>query len=343
MLEDGIQFEQNEVLRHISAGWSISHERHWFEAGYDNPDREDPFLMFKDSVIETIVSSTDEFPVTFINDYDRLRALQQDFRLCHYHAACIATFRDTLHQLGWRHPLPVQSYTRALQNVWAVVAGLGNSFTFGAHYSVVLQLVTEAFRVCNISALPDSRTLFYTSSALKEALSDHGDVKRRVWDELARVAHVEAEVIFNLTPLEILNRYDLGPNTATTDTPRKADLSLENLARRTAHVLVLHWRVWAPIFYNQPAPGSDFMRQPLPTVTSEQEMSERKRVGRESCSVKASKPTITDGETMAHRSRSASLSQDSDESRPSGRSLSSSSAGEEGDGQVMERQRMPRI
>lgn len=259
--------------------------------------------------------------MTFSADFDRLHALQQDFRLSHYHAACIATFRGTLHQLGWRGSLPDDSYARSMQNVWAVAAGLGQNFTFKAHSPVVLQIVTEAFQVCNISALPDSRTIFSATSCFQEALADTEELKRRVWDELENLVHLEAEVIFDMTPLEILNRYDPGPLTLP-DASRKADLSIDSLARRTAHILVLHWRVWAPILYNQPASRTSSITEPM-IVTPQQEMAERRRPRGSTSSVRASRPTIIPGQTIEHHSRTASLSQAGSQSKPSSYSPSS--------------------
>ncbi|KAL8749871.1 MAG: hypothetical protein Q9184_006633 [Pyrenodesmia sp. 2 TL-2023] len=310
LLEDSIQYEQNQILDRIAAGWSISHERRWFEAGYDHPENEDGFLMFKERVINMIVSHTRNFPITFMGDYDRLYALQHDFRLCHYHAACVATFRTTLQRLGWKGHLPFQSQVQCMQNIWAVIAGLGEGFKFSTHRAVILQIASEALKICGKGALPDPETQSVATRALQQALDEAGVVKNRVWDELARLVHLEAEIIFDMTPLGILNRYDPGPPVPGEDY-RTKELSLDALAKRAAHVIVLHWRVWAPILYNQPAHGPVSTAAPA-TVNPEEEMAERRRQRGSTSSVKVSKPAISLGHGGKHRSKSASISSGSD-------------------------------
>ncbi|KAI4137591.1 MAG: hypothetical protein L6R39_007195 [Caloplaca ligustica] len=315
LLEDSIQYEQSQILDRMAAGWPISHERRWFEAGYEQPETEDSFLMFKESLVNLVVSHTGSFPVTFTGDYDRLYALQHDFRLCHYHAACVVAFRSTLQRLGYSRPLSFGSQVQCMQNIWAVITGLGQSFAFEPHTEIVLQIVTEAFHVCNILALPDSRTLFHTTLSFEQALSATGVVHKRVWDELARIVHLEVGAIFDMTPLEILNRYDPGPSMPGED--RTKELSLDALAKRTAHVIVLHWRVWAPLLYNQPGAEAEAAAEAT-KVTPEEEMAERRAQRGSHSSVKTSKPIVTPGHGSSHRSKTASISSGSDISQLSG-------------------------
>lgn len=327
LLEDSIQYEQSQILDRIAAGWSISHERRWFEAGYSHPENEDRFSMFKENLISLVVSHTSYIPLTFTGDYDRLRALQHDFRLCHYHAASVAAFRATLHQLGYRGSPSFQAQVQSMQNIWAIITSLGESFTFGTHRAVILQIATEACRVCSISAIPEPETLYVTTLSFQQALDQSGAVKKRVWDELARVVHMEVETIFNMIPLEILNRYDPGPALPGEDL-RTKELSLDALAKRTAHVIVLHWRVWAPVLYNQPASEAEVVGKST-TVTPEEEMAERRRQPGSNSNVKASKPVVNPGHGGSkYRSKTASIGSGSDISQLSGYPHSEASAQE---------------
>lgn len=190
-----------------------------------------------------------------------------------------------------------------MQILWAVIAGLGRHFSFKAHSCVVLQIITEAFQICSIEAIPDHDTCLFTYQLFKDTLHNLGEVKGRVWDEYARMVSLEADFIFDMTPLEILNRYDPGP-AGPGETPRKMDLSLESLARRTAHVLVLHWRVWAPIFYNQSALG-DIPVMESTIITSEQEMAERRRGQVEDSSIQADGVAVVPAQDSLQRSKTA--------------------------------------
>ncbi|KAL8689618.1 MAG: hypothetical protein Q9224_004600, partial [Gallowayella concinna] len=233
LLDESIQFEQNQILDRIATGWSISHERRWFETNYAHPEREDRFLMFKERVIDRIVTPTATFPLALASDHERLKQLQQDFRLCHYHAACGYTFTNTLQRLGWQGSPPPASYTECMKRIGAIIGAEGLGFDFGAHPDVVLEIVREAFKLCNIAALPDHRTLGLTERYFQEAL-DHrtafySEIEGTLWDELATLVHLEADAIFDMTPLEILNRYDPGgPGSyVTNNSNRGGDLSLE--------------------------------------------------------------------------------------------------------------------
>ncbi|KAL8800153.1 MAG: hypothetical protein Q9223_007371 [Gallowayella weberi] len=258
LLEESIQFEQNQILDRIATGWSISHERRWFEANYAHPEREDRFLMFKERVIDRIVTPTATFPLTLASDHERLKQLQHDFRLCHYHAACGYTFTNTLQRLGWRGPPPPSSYTECMKRIGAIIGAEGSAFNFDAHPDVVLEMVRESFKLCNIAALPDQRTLGSTERYFQEALNYrttfYSEIEGHLWDELATLVHLEADAIFNMTPLEILNRYDPAAPGSLTHQHRGGDLSLDSISKRAAHIIVLHWRVWAPVLYNQPDP-----------------------------------------------------------------------------------------
>ncbi|KAL8726751.1 MAG: hypothetical protein Q9181_005937 [Wetmoreana brouardii] len=314
LLEESIEYEQTQMLDRIATGWSISHERRWFENAYDNPQSHDRFLMFKESVIDMTVSPWDDFPLTFINDHDRLHALQYEFRLHHYGTACGCTLGATLRRLGWMGDPPAWSYAQCMQRVWAVAASQGEAFNLGPHPDVVLEIVRIAFKVCDTSELPDSGTLAFARLYLQEALHDnttiHLKIKSKLRNGLVGLVHSEVTAISNMTPLEILHRYEPNPPGPSAGTHRDVNL-LENIARRIAHVLVLHWRVWAPILYNQPDPAETTARQTI-MVTEAEEMSERRR------------PCASDQST--HLSGSSAMRRPRHERRAKSGSLSSRSS-----------------
>ncbi|KAL8704926.1 MAG: hypothetical protein Q9201_001921 [Fulgogasparrea decipioides] len=314
LLEESIEYEQTQMLDRIATGWSISHERRWFEDAYENPQSHDRFLMFKESVIDMTVSLWDDLPLTFINDHDRLHALQYEFRLHHYGTACGYTLGATLRRLGWTSDPPAWSYAQCMQRVWAVSASQGEAFNLGLHPRVVLEIVRTAFKVCDISALPDSGTLAFATLYLQEALHDktslHLKIQSKLRNELVNLVHSEVTAISNMTPLEILHRYD--PNLPGPSAGNHRDVNLlENIARRIAHILVLHWRVWAPILYNQPDPTETPARQ-TGMMTQAEEMSERRR------------PRATDRST--HSSGSKAVRRSRQERRATSASLSSQSS-----------------
>ncbi|KAL8733367.1 MAG: hypothetical protein Q9166_002191 [cf. Caloplaca sp. 2 TL-2023] len=313
LLEESIQFEQNHILDRIAAGWSISRERRWFEIAYAHPEREDRFLMFKERVVDRIVTPTAGFPTALASDHERLKQLQHDFRLCHYHLACGHTFANALHRLGWKGGPPPQAYTDCMKHIGAIIGAQGPDFKFCAHPDVVLEIVRHAFKVCNIDALPDQGTLWYTEIYFREALNYrtafYGEIEGTLWDELSRLVHAEVDAIFNMTPLEILNRYDSGPPGSSTNIHGAGDLSLESISKRAAHIIVLHWKVWAPIFYNQPDPAEPPTRTAR-AVAEAEEKAERTSGRVSMSSVNSSQPVVVQGKGR-HRAHTASLSRGS--------------------------------
>ncbi|KAL8711619.1 MAG: hypothetical protein Q9220_004029 [cf. Caloplaca sp. 1 TL-2023] len=310
LLGENIEFEQNQILDRVAAGWPVIHDRRWYETTYEDPEREAPFLMFKEQVLSRIVTPEADFPTTFASDSERLSILQFDFRLCHYHVACGHTFTYALRQLGWKEPPPTAAYVQCMQHVGAIIGTQGRKFDFGPYPDVALEIVRGAYELCKKPGLPSSNILFNTGLYFKEALDSRThfylEIEDGLWEELSRLVHAESDAIFNMTPLDILNRYDPGPN------QRPTDIGLEGIAKRAAHVIVLHWRVWAPILYNQPDhQGTSILRSQL--SPTENETSSRIPRLNGSVSTKASKPVIVAGSSVQHRSKTASLSDDTSE------------------------------
>ncbi|KAL8666204.1 MAG: hypothetical protein Q9202_001711 [Teloschistes flavicans] len=321
LLDESIPYEQNHMLDRIASGWSVSHERRWFEAGYDSPKDHDSFVMFKESVIDMIVSSWEDFPKTFISDYERLHALQQEFKLHFYGTACGYTLTTTLHQLGWPREPPAWARIECMQRVWDVVAEPQESFILEARQDVVLEIVRVAFKVCNKTGIPDTDILSFAKSYLFEAVITRTPLHHMITDRLRNglldIVHSETAAIFNMTPLEILTRYDPNPSAPPSMIGQRAqDPSLlGSIARRATHILVLHWRVWAPILYNRADPADGPVKKP-DVITAEKEMSERERVRPAS--------TKEDGNTTRERTKHVILSE---RERPRSARIRSSSVG----------------
>ncbi|KAL9039723.1 MAG: hypothetical protein Q9180_002359 [Flavoplaca navasiana] len=311
LLEESIQFEQNQILDRIAAGWSILHERRWFESTYACPELQDKFLMYKEKVVSKIVTPMATFPLTMAPDHERLKHLQYDFRLCHYHLACGHTFRYALNMLGFTGALPTLTYTECMRHIGAIIGAQGAEFDFQAHRDVVLEIVRKAYKVCHKKMIPDQCILgpvaYHLGVALDSQTAFYLEIEGSLWTELSTLVHSEVEAIFDMNPLQILNRYDPSPAGLSMKARRGGDLSLQSLSKRTAHIIVLHWRVWAPILYNQPDPESSMtstMRTQRP-ITEAEEMAERRRSRVSVSSVTSPQPVLVQGKRRTH---TASLS-----------------------------------
>ena len=247
MVEDSIHFEQNTFLHRISEGFDVRDARDWFD--YHSGEEVDGYMNFARGVWDMIVDGRAGFPVTFCHDTERLLVLQRDFRMELFQEACGQTFIDTLHRLGWTGTPPYEAYNMMLTRVIAVLKD-----SRGSDYNreVALEVVREAYRLCNMTTLPDERVVDFSRLYLREASKPTSSVFQRLHGRLsfalAELVDEEVEILMDLTPLQMLDSLNPEP---VDNSPSEAH-GLINIAKRTAHIAVLHWKIWGPILYEQP-------------------------------------------------------------------------------------------
>ncbi|KAL9613964.1 MAG: hypothetical protein Q9167_001513 [Letrouitia subvulpina] len=251
-LDDGIEFEQSYLLYCVAHGWSVSRARCWFEASYQHPEREDPFLMFKESVIALVTEEKGEFPTTFCHDFDRLRALQRDYRRCVFTAACSTTFENALRRAKWEGDAPADARNQLLQRIYAIAENPEADTEEPIHWrSIALEISRGALQLRSLPALPQEAFEKATESNLGNALGPastvHEGIRGRVRDEIGKMVHAEAEKIYDKSPRQMLECLYAGPRSSG----GVEEMELAGVSKRVAHLLVLHWKVWAPILYQQ--------------------------------------------------------------------------------------------
>ena len=135
---------------------------------------------------------------------------------------------------------------------------------------VALEIARHAYRMCNIHSVPNSEVLASTERYLEEnsdPLSNvFEDSENFLGDQLQALVEQEAEAIQNLTPVQMMNRQLPREFSQGTDVNHER-MSLASIAKRIAHIAVLHWRVWTPILYEQPL--SEQCNIDRPTATDE--------------------------------------------------------------------------
>ena len=253
LLDDSIEFEQKHIAKYIAAGWDVTRDRCWFKYVHPYPEVSDRYWMFKEAFLNMIAIPIANYPRTFMSDYERLRQLQLDFRICHHQLACSQAFSSVLRLLGFASRQSEEVHRPLLQRVLMIAANLGREFNFGPHPDIVLEIVREAYVLSNIRRLPDIRVLAYVENFLEQtsnpASTLHRNIVQELRNELRSKINEELNLISNWTPLQILNRLHAPSLEARYS---RDGVGLEGLARRSAQMIVLHWKVWAPILYNHP-------------------------------------------------------------------------------------------
>ncbi|KAL9032666.1 MAG: hypothetical protein Q9214_007869, partial [Letrouitia sp. 1 TL-2023] len=242
-LDDSIQFEQSYLLDCIAHGWPISRACSWFEESYRHPERVDRFLMFKESVIALMTEEKDVFPATFCHDFDRLRALQRDYRRCVFTAACRRTFEHALRRAGWEGNAPADARNQLLQHIHAIAGNHEANVEKQRHWrSIALEISRGALQLFGLSAVPQEAFQKGTEADLCEAFSPasavHEEIRCRVRDEIGGMAHAETERIYDKSPRQMLDCLYAEPQTSG----GVEEMELSGVSKRVAHLLVLHWK-----------------------------------------------------------------------------------------------------
>ena len=170
-----------------------------------------------------------------------------------YQEACNQAFADTLQRLGWIGMPPSDSYSKMLTRILALIAARGRRNPAAYNREVALEVVQEAYHLCNFKSLPDERLVTLAQVHLQQATNltstVYGETRDLLGNDLADLVDQEVKDLIDLTPLQMLNHLSPGPlNSETTCSLH----GLSNIAKRTAHIAVLHWRIWGPILYEQP-------------------------------------------------------------------------------------------
>ena len=268
LIDDTIHFEQKIFLREVSSGLDLTSVRTWFQydpaSGLLPPQiPESPLSAFIKSTIEMIVIGYRSVPPTFRYDVDRIASLQMEFDHVTRQAACGQIFLNTLNRLGCNRLPSQHAYDTFLYRISAVAEFPQlNCDQPDAFRNIALEIVRSAYEVMENEHLPEETLVEAAISALLHSWDGQSEAFQELLTSLHRrlcmLVEQEMAVIKDKTPLQILDYYKPPPADpsftnlygAIPDTQNGSG-SIHNIAKRIAHVATLHWRIWAPILYEQ--------------------------------------------------------------------------------------------
>lgn len=207
-----------------------------------------------------IVGNFGSIPPTFRFDVVRIANLRMEFKLLQKQTACAQVFVDILKGLGWRGPTSSQAYTNILKRI-CVIASFDQS---EACSDTALEIVRAAHELTGNKHLPGAVLLKATANALLQRENDETEVFRKLHNALCHnlieLVNREMAAMEKKTSLQMLKYFDTTPSSppaivfcGTTSRISGERVNVCSVAKRIAHIAILHWRVWAPILYQKPS------------------------------------------------------------------------------------------
>lgn len=256
MVDTTVAFEQKDFLRRMEEGWDVGRARTWFVKERQERGSSSGLLTLGPTITDLIINNADNLPPTFTLDYILLRTLQSIFESLVYQAACKWTFEESLRSLKWEASISQRCYDDLFARISTITSDEEARCNDSRQSEdVALEIVREAYQLCNIRKVPSAQDTDSAESNLRYSCDPSTgvfqDFKNYLADELHDLVEEEVDTIREYTPMQISNRYApegsiQPPQTATERT------ELCRIAQQIAHISVLHWRVWAPILYEQP-------------------------------------------------------------------------------------------
>lgn len=278
MVGDFVSYEQKVFLQRIPKESNLRNACSWFEsrteAEADNYLRAPQLSTFINAVIELVVSNHPNYPSTFEYDIDRLRLLQHDFQNCLTQATYSQAFIECLGNLGHDRLPSIETITTLHLRICSLTAAADSrSDLCKQANAVALEIVRECYSICGYKSLPSASQVDSTERRILECWTPGSpafqELESTLKADFALLLDEEVKTIKSMDPIEILSYLNPPPSPtfAPSRSPREHLLSyqelpwgrsehleesLVNMAKRTAHIAILHWRVWLPILYEQP-------------------------------------------------------------------------------------------
>lgn len=241
-----------------SPGWHPENPLSWFHR-LDLVERRDEAVrsdlaIFMHAVVDLVVAKRANFPPTFEYDFQRLHRLQAEFQDCVRMATYGVIFIQAVGHLGFIVSPTREVCDNLTRQITDLTASLDAAVGSAAHYeAVTLQIVRQAYLYCGNDSLPSDSLLKEMERTLRRARNaqtiEFRQVQAMMFNNLYDLVEEHVISTINLNPWAVIDRLNPMPSNPYA---LEEDVNLPVVARRLAHILVLHWRVWAPILYQQP-------------------------------------------------------------------------------------------
>ena len=270
-MEDTIPFQQDFFAKRIIDGkvgpescrdwYDRARQRHlsWSNS-FSTPTNEDGYASLIYGMIASFfaVPSTSALPKSFLYDLKRLEQLRVDTHDLRHLRTGLVVF-DELHSwLGSGQPTSVSSevYTQLQSRILAIVdeqTEVGDPWQISSA-DVALEITRAAYAFCGHSrvVVPDC-LIQSTLCRMIDLVSGHTSQGMFIWESLQedltfKAIH-HAQIFNDMTPLAVSNAQQQWQQQREQQTSFRPLPEVEDVARRVAHVGILHWKIWANLVY----------------------------------------------------------------------------------------------
>jgi hypothetical protein len=195
-----------------------------------------------------------DLPVTLAYDRLRMERLQEDVQDIIYLHICVHVFKAFVRQRFSNRGLPPGTY-KTLQ--WRIITLVENDNSGSRNESwrvqieaVAMEITRAAYVECGLkhSTIPDD-DFESTTRYLRWAFTanSYGILAKKLHTKLEEMTFMHASIFQEWSPLQISEAQKHWQQSRLDKSLWRADA--EDVARRVAHIAVLHWNVWAELVY----------------------------------------------------------------------------------------------
>ena len=250
MIEDNIHYEQTMMLNLVANGWDFAEARMWFvdSCGCDPTDLPPDVRLrsFTERVIRLVVDDELTIPNTFLHDTERIRALQIQCSFETHYRACATTLKNLLETHGLASPTH-EVFQRLISRVSALL-GQEGTMRSPSVFPIALEIIRELNRQRKVPDLPDNYLVGYVVHLLQGLLDRQSSLFASLRYDLGSITLQEIRKLESLSPKQMLDHVE---SRRMSMPPESKPCSISIMAKRIAHLTMLHWRIWAPILYEQ--------------------------------------------------------------------------------------------
>lgn len=245
--------------------------------------------MFSQAVVSSLFprSIRKELPDTFYLDSDRLRILRSEIEDLIHFEVCFSLFDQLRKDFG--HDGAVSNATKrhirsSLSAIMGETMGHGSQAWLYNSESLSLEIYRQAQVIAGRAPVLNHQQLHTTNECLRSmfdnTLTSHATTLEAV---LLPQVHACIKKHSNSSPTELYNNLvatppptsipSFIPAPSTTDTFSLINNTpqdrLSDLSKRISHIILLHWRIWAPIVYDDASRTATNLAPPQrPAATS---------------------------------------------------------------------------
>jgi hypothetical protein len=267
LIEDTISFQRAYFGRKLQDG-KIRHEasQRWYRKAQNDHQKCQPStqqeLKFEPlgALIHGILGQCTrqekitDLPVTLAYDRLRMERLQEDVQDIIYSHICVHVFKVFIREHFSDRELPAGTY-KTLQ--WRIITIVENDGSGSRSESwqvqleaVAMEITRAAYAECGFKhyTIPDD-DFKSTTGYLRRAFTpkSYGILADKLHAKLEQMTFTHASVFQEWSPLQISEAQKHWQQSRLDKNLWRADA--EDVARRVAHIAVLHWNVWAELVY----------------------------------------------------------------------------------------------